>query len=181
MKIKYNTLRSVLIILTLALSVFTVMQPITTYAATTMSPAEACENNTVGGNTTEGDTTNNPCVEPPLIPKPGTLPGPSPITDTGVNHERYLITDLIPTLVRGAINLLAGITIIAIMYGGIQYLTAFGDDTKLENAKKNIIYALIGLLIAMFSYTIVRIISEVPLTDSNEIPQAESQDPQYTP
>lgn len=154
-----------------------------------LAAADPCADNVAGGDgdassadsAEEGVNTNNPCVDPPRIAKPGTLPGPSPITDTGVNHERYLITDLIPTLVRGAINLLAGITIVAIMYGGIQYLTAYGDDTKLENAKKNIIYAVIGLLIAMFSYTIVRIISEVPLTDSNEIPQAESQDPEYTP
>lgn len=169
MKVLQSKIRSILVTIILMMSVATITLPTLTLAL-----ADPCADNVVGGNTTEGDATNNPCVEPPLIAKPGTLPGPSPITDTGVNHERYLITDLIPTLVRGAINLLAGIAIIAIMYGGIQYLTAFGDDTKLENAKKNIIYAIIGLLIAIFSYTIVRIISEVPLTDSNEIPQATS-------
>lgn len=176
MKIKYNTIRSILITIILILSVTVITQPTLTLAL-----ADPCADNVVGGNTTEGDTTNNPCVNPPKIQKPDTLPGPSPITNTGVNHERYLITDLIPTLVRGAINLLAGITIIAIMYAGIQYLTAFGDDTKLENAKKNIIYAIIGLLIAIFSYTIVRIISEVPLTDSNEIPQATSDEVHNVP
>lgn len=176
MKVLQSTIRSILITLILILSVTVITQPTLTLAL-----ADPCADNVVGGNTTEGDTTNNPCVNPPKIQKPDTLPGPSPITNTGVNHERYLITDLIPTLVRGAINLLAGITIIAIMYGGIQYLTAFGDETKLGNAKKNLIYAIVGLLIAMFSYTIVRIISEVPLTDSNEIPQATSDEVHIVP
>gem|GEM_PF-1784242 len=143
------------------------------YAENATQPVDPCANNQIDAAEASGNSqAGNPCVQPPLIPKPDTLPGPSPLTDTGDNHERYLITDLIPTLIRGAINLLGGITIIALMIAGIQYLTAFGDDTKIDNAKKNIIYALVGLLIAMFSYTIVRIVSEVPLSGTNEAPQA---------
>ncbi|MDP4007948.1 MAG: pilin [Candidatus Peregrinibacteria bacterium] len=157
-----------IITLSLILCLIAVAQPVIVHAEDT-----TCANNTQDSNDT-GTAVSNPCVVPPTIPKPDTLPGPSTATDTGLNHERYLITDLIPTLIRGAINLLGGITIIAIMYAGIQYLTAFGDDTKLEAAKKNLIYAIIGLMIAMFSYTIVRIISDVPLSSTNEIPEATS-------
>ena len=149
------------------------------YAVAFINPNQAyaesidpCQNNTIGPD--EESNTNQPgdsCVRPPIITKPDTLPGPSSRTDAEDNHERYLITDLIPTLIRGAINLLGGITIIALMIAGVQYLVAFGDDTKIDNAKKNITFALVGLLIAMFSYTIVRIVSEVPLSDSNELPQ----------
>ncbi len=133
---------------------------------------DVAEDNVVGAEEAGEANAGMHVVEPPLIPKPDMLPGPSAITDTGDNHERYLITDLIPTLIRGAINLLGGITIIALMYGGIQYLTAFGDDTKHENAKRNITFAIVGLMIALFSYTIVKIVSDVPLSDSNEIQQA---------
>lgn len=164
-----------IITLSLVLCLIAIAQPVIVHAETENVP---CANNTLDSNDT-GTAIDNPCVVPPTIPKPDTLPGPSTATDTGLNHERYLITDLIPTLIRGAINLLGGITIIAIMYAGIQYLTAFGDDTKLENAKKNLIYAIIGLMIAMFSYTIVRIISDVPLSSTNEIPEATS-DTTYT-
>lgn len=110
------------------------------------------------------------CVYAPKIPKPDLLPGPS-MGDTSADvHERYFITDLIPTLIRGAINLLGGITIIALMIGGIQYLTAYGDDTRMENGKKTITYSLIGLFLALFSFTIVSIISEVPLSNRGENP-----------
>ena len=149
------------------------------YAVAFVNPNQAyaeridpCQKNTVqAGEENSTNDVGDPCVQPPVITKPDTLPGPSSRTDAEDNHERYLITDLIPTLIRGAINLLGGITIIALMVAGIQYLVAFGDDTKIDNAKKNITFALVGLLIAMFSYKIVRIVSEVPLSDSNELPQ----------
>ncbi|MBT6068971.1 hypothetical protein HOG48_04410 [Candidatus Peregrinibacteria bacterium] len=108
------------------------------------------------------------CVIPPTIPKPRLLPGPSEADNSGLVYERYFITDLLPTLIRGAVNLLGGITILALMYGGIQYLTSFGDDTKNENAKRTIIFAIVGLLIAIFSYTIVSIVSETPLSNRGE-------------
>ena len=114
-------------------------------------------------------TEDQSCVIPPRIPKPDLLPGPSAFEDTGNVHERYFLTDLIPTLVRSGINLLGGLTVVALMYGGIQYIIAYGDDTKSENAKKTIQYALIGLLIALFSYTIVAIISTIPLSSRNDV------------
>jgi len=45
-----------------------------------------------------------------------------------------------------------------IIIGGIQILTAYGNDEKITNAKKTIQYAIVGLLIALLSYAIVSII-----------------------
>src|SRR3990167_8051293 len=97
---KKPALKKIIIALTIAFLAAFTLGNIVTYAAEENDP---CADNVSGGGA-EGENVNNPCVQPPLIPKPDTLPGPSSLTDTGVNHERYLITDLIPTLVRGAIN-----------------------------------------------------------------------------
>jgi len=50
------------------------------------------------------------------------------------------------------------IAVLMIIYGGVLYLTSAGDDSKAENGKKTISYALIGLLIAGFAYAIVKVI-----------------------
>ena len=48
--------------------------------------------------------------------------------------------------------------IIFLIYGGYMYITARGDDTQMENAKKLIIGVIIGILVILFSYTILNTI-----------------------
>ena len=45
-----------------------------------------------------------------------------------------------------------------IVYAGIQYVISAGDSGKVAKAKNIIIYAIVGLLIAVFSYTIVNFV-----------------------
>ena len=47
--------------------------------------------------------------------------------------------------------------------GGIQILTAYGNEEKVSAGKKTMTYAIVGLLIAILSYAIVSIISGVRL------------------
>jgi hypothetical protein len=42
------------------------------------------------------------------------------------------------------------------MYAGFLVLTGGGDEEKSEKAKKTITYAIIGILIIVFSYVIYR-------------------------
>ncbi|HMS90675.1 MAG TPA: hypothetical protein PKC87_00430 [Candidatus Absconditabacterales bacterium] len=45
-----------------------------------------------------------------------------------------------------------------LIFGGIKLITAQGDAAKMKEANKLLMGALIGILIAIFSYAIVRII-----------------------
>ena len=47
------------------------------------------------------------------------------------------------------------IFLIIIIYSGIQWMTAGGNEEKVENSKKRIIQASIGLALVLFSYMIV--------------------------
>lgn len=51
---------------------------------------------------------------------------------------------------------IALVTVIMIMYAGFLVLTGGGDEEKSEKAKKTILYAIIGVLIILFSYVIYR-------------------------
>ena len=47
------------------------------------------------------------------------------------------------------------VCVVAILIGGIYYLTSAGDTSKVEKGKKTILYAAIGLAISALSFAIV--------------------------
>jgi len=78
----------------------------------------------------------------------------------------------VPTDIRGAIMnvtnwILGFVSIIAtliVIYGGVLYLTAAGNEEAVEKAKKTISYGIIGIVICGLAYAIVIIVSTVILT-----------------
>lgn len=55
----------------------------------------------------------------------------------------------------GVTMLLIVVVILALgflMYGGLNWIMSQGDKTKLESARRTIIYAILGLLIAFLSF-----------------------------
>lgn len=72
-------------------------------------------------------------------------------------------------LVVGIINLLlelaAGFVIFAIIYSGIMYITAGGDTTKAEAARKNITWAIIGIIVISLSLVIVNFAIRIVTTN----------------
>lgn len=65
-------------------------------------------------------------------------------------------------LVKNIINILlmiAGIiAVIMIIIGGIRYATSNGDSNSVTAAKNTIMYAVVGLVIAIFAYAIVNFV-----------------------
>lgn len=49
----------------------------------------------------------------------------------------------------------AGIALISLMIAAINYVTAFSDQDKIARSRRNIIYSLIGLIIALSAEAIV--------------------------
>ena len=50
------------------------------------------------------------------------------------------------------------IAIIAFVVSGIQYLTAAGDEKGLETAKRNMTYSIIGVIVALSAFVIIKAI-----------------------
>ena len=78
----------------------------------------------------------------------------------------------VPTDIRAAIMnvtnwILGFISIIAtlvIIYGGVLYLTAAGNEDNVATAKKTISYGIIGVVIAGLAYAMVIVVSTVILS-----------------
>jgi multisubunit Na+/H+ antiporter MnhB subunit len=70
--------------------------------------------------------------------------------DAEKKTEKF-VTDLIDLLLY-AIGI---ISVIMIIIGGIRYTTSNGDSSQITGAKNTILYAVVGLIVAILAYAIV--------------------------
>ena len=75
-----------------------------------------------------------------------------------VNWPYKNIGKFTANLVIAAMILGGLITFILLVWGGVRYLTAQGDKEQVESARNTITYALIGLVIVIGSYAIIKLI-----------------------
>lgn len=61
----------------------------------------------------------------------------------------------VPNLIRVVMAIVALLSVIFVILGAIKYSTSSGDPNGAAQAKATITYALIGLVVALLSFTIV--------------------------
>jgi hypothetical protein len=65
-------------------------------------------------------------------------------------------------LVRTVINILTfvagAVAVIMIIISGLKYITSTGDATAAGNARKTLIYAVVGLIVVLFAQLIVKFV-----------------------
>jgi hypothetical protein len=63
-------------------------------------------------------------------------------------------------LVKSVINILSWVigvaSVIMIIVGGLRYVTSAGDSSSVSGAKNTIMYAVVGLVVALFAQAIVQ-------------------------
>lgn len=57
------------------------------------------------------------------------------------------------------------VSVIMLIYGGLRYVMSGGDSKKVTDAKNTILYAIIGLIIAVLSYAIVHFVLQAIYTN----------------
>jgi lysylphosphatidylglycerol synthetase-like protein (DUF2156 family) len=62
---------------------------------------------------------------------------------------------VIGDIVNIALFIIGAISVVMLIYGGITYSTSAGDSTKITKAKHTIMYAIVGLVVAILAYAIV--------------------------
>ncbi len=110
-----------------------------------------------------GEESQGPVTTPPPIIPPGVESEALiiPHADDPENQGAYFQGTYLPALTSVIIGMAGGLAFLFIVIGGIQLLTAYGDEEKITSAKKTITYAIVGLLVAILSYAIVSIISGI--------------------
>ncbi|MGE5327774.1 MAG: pilin [Thiobacillus sp.] len=64
----------------------------------------------------------------------------------------------IKTLVNALLYVLGAVSVIVIIFAGIFYTTSIGDAALITKAKNTLLYAVIGLVVAMLAYAIVNFV-----------------------
>lgn len=67
-------------------------------------------------------------------------------------------TNMIQIVINTALLVLGMVAVIVIIVGGIRYSTSSGNSTHVKEAKDTIIYAVVGLVVAVISYSIVNFV-----------------------
>lgn len=68
---------------------------------------------------------------------------------------------VIKNLVQWALIFAGVVALFLIIYAGFQFVTSKGDPQQVDNAKKTLTYAIIGLLLIFFSFAILNLISAI--------------------
>jgi hypothetical protein len=84
----------------------------------------------------------------------GTGSDPIPALDTWEDWVREMVKKVAKTALWFAALFAIG----AIVWSGIQYTTSYGDDEKIKKAKSTATFALIWLIIALTSFSLVSIL-----------------------
>ena len=73
-------------------------------------------------------------------------------------NSKTAIPDFIKNLVNVLLYVLAAAAVIVIIFAGIFYTTSGGDAAAITKAKNTLLYAVIGLVVALLSYAIVNFV-----------------------
>lgn len=86
----------------------------------------------------------------------------------GCGGETTDLKTVIVNIINGVVGSIALVAVIFIIVGGVNYMTSAGDTNKLQKAKNTILYAVIGLIIAVLSFAIVNFVIVKILGDGGE-------------
>ncbi len=81
-----------------------------------------------------------------------------PLTNPGTYFTDIDFKQVVLNIALLIIQFIAILGIIFLVYGGILYVTSGGDESRAEDGKKTITYAIIGLFIAASAYAIEKLI-----------------------
>ena len=68
------------------------------------------------------------------------------------------VSDIAATISNIMLFILGAVAVIMIIVGGIRYATSNGDQSAVKGAKDTILYAVVGLIVALVAYAIVNFV-----------------------
>lgn len=83
---------------------------------------------------------------------------PAVCNDLNVADGKQAVNATVQNVIDILFYVIGIIAVIMIIVGGIKYTTSNGDSTALTSAKNTILYAVVGLVVALMAYTIVNFV-----------------------
>ena len=76
----------------------------------------------------------------------------------GVNENTADPQALVKQFVNIFLFAVGALSVIMLIWGGIRYTTSAGDSNKVQAAKNTVLYAIVGLVVAILAYAIVNMV-----------------------
>jgi len=71
------------------------------------------------------------------------------------------VNEIIDKVAKWIFNILLSVATIVLLLAGFQWLTSGGNEEKISSARKNLIWALVGILVALLAKGLVAIIKSL--------------------
>jgi type IV secretion system pilin len=85
-------------------------------------------------------------------------PGDNPSEVAGATGGEGSLRQLVLTMINYFLGFLGILAVIMVIYGGVTYVISAGEDEKMQSAKKIIMYAVIGIIIVLVSFALIRMV-----------------------
>jgi hypothetical protein len=99
----------------------------------------------------------------PLVSFAGLLNSSDCRSEWGINCSSGAtdINGLVAMIIDIVLSVAGLIAVLFVIYGGYQYIFSAGNDETAEKGKKTLTNAIIGIVIIIFSFVIIRAISNI--------------------
>jgi hypothetical protein len=87
--------------------------------------------------------------------------------DTTCSDTSGAVTSLVKTVIDIISWIVGIVSIIMVVFGGFRYVTSGGDSTATSSARSTILYALVGLVVAVMAQVLVHFVFERAATAAN--------------
>lgn len=104
----------------------------------------------------------------------GSLKKAFSVQEVDANNSGGFISSRLGTIIGAALSFIGVIFMVLIIYGGLIWMLAQGNDSQVEKAKNIIIQAVIGLIIVLGAYAITAFIG-TQLTSGTTIDNTEDE------
>ena len=92
----------------------------------------------------------------------------------GMPSELFGDTGVFTQITNTALMIVGIVSVIMRVWGGLRYVVSGGDSKKVTDAKNTVLYAIIGLIVAVLSYAIVNFVLNSLGNDSNDSQESTS-------
>lgn len=86
-------------------------------------------------------------------------------TVAGINIKNPIGTDNFTTLVQNVLkwvlSVVGGVALLMLIYGGMLYVSSAGDQKQAEQGKKVVTWTIMGLVVILLSYSIIRVVNQI--------------------
>jgi len=113
--------------------------------------------NTAGNQASPTSSIANNICKGILSTETGTI-SPSTTADSCAESGDRSFTGLAKRIINVFSIVVGAVSVIMIIIGGFRYIISGGDSTGVTSAKNTILYAIVGLVIVLFSQVIIRFV-----------------------